>query len=68
MSETAYKVDHGGFVDIDEMATILKVPVSWIYAQTRRKGSHTIPVLRVGKYLRFVPCEVIGWLREEQSR
>ena len=56
-----------GFVDVDEMAAILKVPRSWLYAQTRRKGPDAIPVLRVGKYLRFLPPEVIGWLERRQE-
>jgi hypothetical protein len=50
--------------NIDEMAADLKVPKSWLYGQTRLKGKHTIPCLRVGKYLRFDPIEVRGWLKQ----
>ncbi|MFZ0944918.1 MAG: hypothetical protein WB930_16035 [Syntrophobacteraceae bacterium] len=57
-----------GLVDIDEMAGVLKVPRSWIYGQTRRKGPNTIPTIRAGKYLRFVPGEVVAWLRKQEEK
>jgi len=50
-----------------EIAQRLRVPVSWIYGQTRQKGPGTIPVLRVGKYCRFVEGEVLQWLQEKQA-
>lgn len=53
--------------DIDELATKLNVPKSWIYSQTRRKGEGTIPVLRIGKYLRFNYQEVMEWLRQNSG-
>ncbi len=52
-------------VDVNSMAKILDVKPSWIYAETRRKGG-SIPVLRVGKYLRFNPAEVIEWLKNQK--
>lgn len=53
--------------DIDEMAAILKVPKSWLYGQSRRRGPGAIPVLHVGKYLRFDPDAVIAWLQERAA-
>lgn len=53
--------------DIDEMATILRVPKSWLYGQTRRRGPGAIPVLHVGKYLRFDAEAVIAWLEEKAA-
>lgn len=53
--------------DIDEMATILRVPKSWLYGQTRRRGPGAIPVLRVGKHLRFDFDAVIAWLEERAA-
>ena len=50
-----------------EMADRLRVPVSWLYGQTRQKGKGTIPVLRVGKYLRFRESQVLEWLKERQN-
>jgi excisionase family DNA binding protein len=38
---------------VDELAGLLKVPKSWIYEHTRRKGSERLPHFKFGKYLRF---------------
>ncbi len=43
-------------VNVEEMAQILGVPVSWLYQRTRL---NTIPCVRVGKYVRFKPEEVL---------
>jgi excisionase family DNA binding protein len=51
-----------------ELAECLRVPVSWVYAQTRQKGTDTIPIIRVGKYCRFVEQDVLEWLRRRQSK
>ncbi len=52
-------------VNITAMAGLLNVKTSWIYAETRKRES-TIPVIRVGKYLRFNPAEVIAWLKNQK--
>ncbi len=44
-----------------EMAAMLKVPVSWLYQRTRL-GQKAIPHLRVGRYVRFNPQQVIAFL------
>jgi excisionase family DNA binding protein len=46
-----------------ELAKALKVPVSWVYERTRRRGKHSLPHLKIGKYLRFDSAEVKNWLR-----
>lgn len=50
-----------------ELAERLRVPVSWIYSRTRTRCSHSMPVLRVGKYCRFVERDVIEWLKKAQA-
>ncbi len=52
-------------VNITAMAELLNVKTSWIYAETRKRES-TLPVIRVGKYLRFNPAEVIAWLKNQK--
>ena len=47
-------------IDVRELSRILNVPVSWLYERTR-KGA--IPSIRVGKYVRFNPQEVLAFLR-----
>ena len=53
---------------VGEMAERLRVPVSWIYNYSRRKGPGSIPVVRVGKYCRFVEADVLRWLEQKQTR
>ena len=52
-------------VDVREMALILKVPPSWLYERTR-KGSNAIPQVRLGKYVRFRPNEVVKFFEAQQ--
>ena len=44
-------------VNVEEMARILGVPTSWLYERTRL---NTIPYVRVGKYVRFRPDELLA--------
>jgi hypothetical protein len=53
---------------IEEMAALLKVPISWLYSRTRLKGCEAMPgVLRIGKYLRFEPDTVINYIKQKYS-
>lgn len=49
-----------------EMAAILNVPVSWIYQRTRL-GPAAIPHIKVGKYVRFKPAEVIDFYKQKDK-
>ena len=49
-----------------ELADILQVPISWIYQRTRL-GPEAIPFIRVGRYVRFDPQQVIAFLKERQA-
>ncbi|MBU0472353.1 MAG: helix-turn-helix domain-containing protein [Nanoarchaeota archaeon] len=49
---------------VQEMAEMLSVPVSWIYQRTRF-GKESIPHIKLGKYIRFDPEEVIGFFKEK---
>ena len=51
------------FVDIQEISVILGVPKSWVYQRTRL-GPSAIPFIKLGKYLRFDPTEVISFFRQ----
>jgi excisionase family DNA binding protein len=46
-----------------EVAERLRVPVSWVYERTRRRGPGCIPHRKMGKYLRFLAEEVDDWFR-----
>jgi len=50
---------------VSEIAAFLKVPVSWVYERTRRRGIERLPHVRLGKYLRFSMREIQEWLKKQ---
>lgn len=50
---------------ISELAQVLKVKKSWIYAQTRQTGPGAIPRIKIGKYLRFHLPAVFKWINKD---
>ena len=55
------------YLDVNELAKRLKVPVTWIYDRTRRNGADQIPHYKIGKYVRFLEKEVIEYLKTKSS-
>jgi excisionase family DNA binding protein len=55
-SALARGTDPGPLLAAEELAERLKVPVSWVYEQSRQGN---IPTVRVGRYIRFRLQEVI---------
>jgi predicted DNA-binding transcriptional regulator AlpA len=53
--------------NVNDLAKKLNISPSWIYNKTRQKGPNTIPVIRVGRYCRFRPSEVLDWLQKRQK-
>ena len=53
---------------VQDLASRLNVPVTWIYQRTRL-GQRALPHVRVGKYIRFDINEVMAFLKKntEQS-
>jgi excisionase family DNA binding protein len=51
---------------VREVAELLRVPVSWVYERTRRKGDGQLPHLKIGKYLRFEESSVTEFIREQR--
>jgi predicted DNA-binding transcriptional regulator AlpA len=56
----------------EDLAKRLKVPVSWVYEQTRNRAtvrakSGPLPYKRMGKYLRFSWSEVVEWLEKQTA-
>ena len=47
---------------VHEVAEFLKVPVSWVYERTRRRGIERLPHIKIGKYLRFHLHEIESYL------
>jgi excisionase family DNA binding protein len=47
---------------VEEAATMLRVPKSWVYERTRRRGAEQIPHIKLGKYLRFERASIRTWV------
>ena len=52
---------------IDELASTLKVPKSWIYGRTRDRSNSGIPHIKIGRYIRFNLADVMAWLRHSND-
>ena len=47
---------------IQDVAALLKVPVSWIYDRLRESARDRLPGYKLGKYWRFRRLEILAWL------
>ena len=62
-------MDHEKLLTVDEIASTLRVPKSWIYARTRLSDQpDSIPHLVIGKYRRFRLSEVMAWIQKNGGR
>jgi excisionase family DNA binding protein len=52
---------------VEDVAALLKVPPSWVYERTRRRGVERIPGFRLGKYWRFREGDVVAWLERQRA-
>lgn len=50
----------------EEVAELLRVPKSWVYERTRRRGLEQLPHLKLGKYLRFEESAVLEFLARQR--
>jgi hypothetical protein len=55
-----------------ELAERLAVPTSWVREKTRQRGrerdSDPLPVVRLGKYVRFDWHEIETWLQRQKQK
>jgi len=58
--------DDSHLLNVSEVAQLLQVPVSWIYARTRHRTKDRLPGYRLGKYWRFDRSEVLAWVASQQ--
>ena len=52
----------GALLTVHDVAGFLRVPPSWVYERTRRRGRDRMPHVKVGKYLRFRPSDLEAYL------
>ena len=48
-----WPVERQTLLRVEDVASRLGVPKSWVYERTRRRGRDRLPHLKVGKYVRF---------------
>jgi excisionase family DNA binding protein len=51
---------------VEELAKVLQVSPAWVRDHATRKQPR-LPVIRVGKLLRFHPQEIQKWIREQSQ-
>lgn len=57
--------DTSHLLTVSEVAQLLQVPVSWVYARTRHRSNSRLPGYRLGKYWRFDRDEVLAWVQNQ---
>lgn len=54
------------FLTVSQVAQLLQVPITWIYARTRQRTLNRLPGYRLGKYWRFRQEEVLTWVESQR--
>lgn len=49
---------------LEELCDFLQVESWWVYEKTSKKQ---IPYCKVGKFLRFLPSEIMAWLESNKN-
>jgi excisionase family DNA binding protein len=55
------------FLTVQEVAELLRVPATWVYARTRKRAANRIPGYRLGKYWRFQESEVLARVQRQRE-
>jgi excisionase family DNA binding protein len=59
--------DLSQLLTVQEVAKLLKVPVSWVYEHTRTRSGDRIPGIRLGKYWRFQERDISAWIARRRD-
>lgn len=65
---TSMAEDHATLLTVQEVAEILKVPVSWVYEHARGNGPGRLPHVKVGKYVRFLNADISRYLEKMRAQ
>jgi excisionase family DNA binding protein len=52
---------------VEEVASLLHVPVSWVYGRIRKRSLERLPGYRLGKYWRFRENEIHAWVEDQRG-
>ena len=71
MSQRTLKLNNDDFMEsaddlltVEDVAALFRVPKSWVYERTRRRGIERLPHVKLGKYLRFRLSEVAVYVEK----
>ena len=59
--------DFSDLLTVQETAQFLKVSVSWIYEHVRPGAEDRLPVLKLGKYLRFDRRDLLAYVDSKRA-
>lgn len=54
--------DRRDMLTANDVAQILRVPVSWVYKHTRAACRDPLPHVKIGKYLRFIETDILAYI------
>ena len=66
---TTLDIDVGddALLTVQDAARFLKVPVSWVYEHVRPETEDRLPVVKLGKYLRFHPRDLRAYIDAKRA-
>lgn len=59
--------DSTRLLTVEEVASLLHVPVSWVYGRMRKRSLDRLPGYRLGKYWRFREDEIHAWVEDQRG-
>jgi predicted DNA-binding transcriptional regulator AlpA len=60
-------IDPSQILTLSEVSARLKVSERWVYEKTRHRCQNPLPVIRIGRYLRFLWGDVSAWMRQHSN-
>jgi len=58
--------EDGRLLTAQDVAFLFRVPISWVYERTRRRGFEQLPHVKLGKYLRFEESAISAFIRRQR--
>ena len=66
MTDVSTVNDVDRLLTVEDVAALLQVPPSWVYARTRQRGLEKLPFVRIGKYVRFEPAAIRAFVARQR--
>ena len=60
-------IDHTQILTLAQLAERLQVSERWIYEKSRRRNLDPLPVIRLGRYLRFDWGDISSWIEQRKT-